>query len=1389
MEEELEIINEKDISNNIKIKSVRNFVNKINKNDLNNDNIYIKYLEDPNIIFQNKDDINNNNLKLLFNELKKDMEEGNNILFPFLDIFPNLIKAYIESDLDDFNNVENNKIYTISESIYLKTFEHLKNNCFISKEALFPIYDYFKYLYDMESKELKKEDEVFLKKFKKMVKLFEIFYESNNLKKENNLSSYCFIGGSICLEFNEEFDILKIFPIEIKINILNSDYLYNINDESFLIKINDEEIKNKDLKKNCIEQKLKIINFLIDSNNIKVNFKFEKKNFGFTEKVKLKKIKSIILLESFYGQISSIKLSIGKINNNKEYDFTPFLLRNENTIFPRNINKISEDKLKRLLPIIKIDNTNLVNINYINYNDSKFDIIDYYGGIIQFLPFYLIIKKLIEISNGKDNKYKDLNDDINYFSNFIIKLIIKKLFSTKDKRKLFKKHIYFVYYILLDLNIFLTVNIEEYEEKKDEYEGIYNCLDLLIMIYYNQLNQFSSKIKELIKEFNKDKNNSNLNYFKKPKKSLNQIYKEYMKSIFCFNNFWSKRNIFYPKSYNNYNNRSIKIKYKQLNYYTKNFQIPYFYPILEYKKYYPEFKSFKGQIFKEDENNILNYDFELNYNKKSVDILKALVSKSNKSIKIKEKCCLILNTHHIFGKITCNVRKNNNFIIIFKNIKKRKKEEYKKCNKYNPNENKIKNISKIVFYNNNEFSDLCYGAIFPFTEKHKKNIIINSKYILFVLVRIYYHRVSAIEIFTINKSYYFNFHNSFEVNNYKSNTILNVFINNSLFREIKLHGKLILGYYNIKYKPYLFPLFEDEINHWDKKVNYFCNYDILTLINIFSNRSFRDVFQYPIFPTLYISIKKKRELDKHIGFQDITRESKKRRNIYLVKYEDKMEDKIKNKNFTEEVVLFTIHYSNPAYVFNYLLRLLPYTFLSIEFQGDGFDNPNRLFFSIEKTLISSLNMMTDLREMIPELYYMIELFYNKNNIFFEKIFDGRSIDNIFIKEDENIESYIKQKEKYGKFLYEMRKGLEDETDINKWIDLIFGIKKKFYENGKDKYQYYEKCSEIDFSNKNPFLIDELSMEKVNFGLLPYQIFNKEFPQIPVKTNEIIKELKLLNEELFIDEHIKINSRNHTFLCKGRILIDENYIRIINPNKKINILDYYYNLRNNNSINDNLLEINNDLFKNNFGFLNFDIDKKKNSKYKDKMSLVNYYFFGNIFGKLSIYSLKEACENDYETEDINSSFVIMMKDSKNAKLPLKIEQIKCLYNHTKEIKYIDFNSRLNILLSYSLDNFINIYIFPKLKLINEIDTKEFKDENDKNYFDAVILLSFPFPSIICHNKEFIYMLSINGELIKYEKLEEGEKIIYSIDKNLGIVEDHVEIFKEGKIKSVFNIFKD
>ena len=57
-------------------------------------------------------------------------------------------------------------------------------------------------------------------------------------------------------------------------------------------------------------------------------------------------------------------------------------------------------------------------------------------------------------------------------------------------------------------------------------------------------------------------------------------------------------------------------------------------------------------------------------------------------------------------------------------------------------------------------------------------------------------------------------------------------------------------------------------------------------------------------------------------------------------------------------------------------------------------------------------------------------------------------------------------------------------------------------------------------------------------------------------------------------------------------------------------------------------------------------------------------------------------------------------------------------------------------------------------------------------------------IICHNKEYIYLLSINGEIIKGEKLEENQITYFYIDKNLGLSEDIIQIIDSNGIR-VFN----
>ena len=118
-------------------------------------------------------------------------------------------------------------------------------------------------------------------------------------------------------------------------------------------------------------------------------------------------------------------------------------------------------------------------------------------------------------------------------------------------------------------------------------------------------------------------------------------------------------------------------------------------------------------------------------------------------------------------------------------------------------------------------------------------------------------------------------------------------------------------------------------------------------------------------------------------------------------------------------------------------------------------------------------------------------------------------------------------------------------------------------------------------------------------------------------------------------------------------------------------------------------------------------------------------------------------------------------------------IKKLNDHYKKIKYIDYNPRLNLFLSYSLDGFINIYVFPKCKLVRAI--KVINITNSNEILKKVALVSYPFPMIFAYDKNNMYSMTLNGELIKKQELKIKNINIYPcIDKNCGLINDFILI---------------
>ena len=152
----------------------------------------------------------------LFKDLNYIYENNYYYLVHSIDL-PNLVELYIESNLDEDkdDNFE-----------YYKIFEELKNYCFIPREYIISIYQYFSDIFHRKEKIIE-NDKNFLK-FPKVVKLWEIFYHKTFKVKSNNpvvfsgYEPFCFspeekkwrivvyLNCPIIKELNENLVLLKL---------------------------------------------------------------------------------------------------------------------------------------------------------------------------------------------------------------------------------------------------------------------------------------------------------------------------------------------------------------------------------------------------------------------------------------------------------------------------------------------------------------------------------------------------------------------------------------------------------------------------------------------------------------------------------------------------------------------------------------------------------------------------------------------------------------------------------------------------------------------------------------------------------------------------------------------------------------------------------------------------------------------------------------------------------------------------------------------------------------------------------------------------------------------------------------------------------------------------
>ena len=76
----------------------------------------------------------------------------------------------------------------------------------------------------------------------------------------------------------------------------------------------------------------------------------------------------------------------------------------------------------------------------------------------------------------------------------------------------------------------------------------------------------------------------------------------------------------------------------------------------------------------------------------------------------------------------------------------------------------------------------------------------------------------------------------------------------------------------------------------------------------------------------------------------------------------------------------------------------PFTEGCLSLQGGQYDVADRLFYSVPHAIENALNDISDVREIIPEFFFMPEMFQQTNNIKFGKMQNGQEVNNVILPE-------------------------------------------------------------------------------------------------------------------------------------------------------------------------------------------------------------------------------------------------------------------------------------------------------------------------------------------------------------------------------------------------------
>nr|XP_046271216.1 lipopolysaccharide-responsive and beige-like anchor protein isoform X4 [Scatophagus argus] len=266
------------------------------------------------------------------------------------------------------------------------------------------------------------------------------------------------------------------------------------------------------------------------------------------------------------------------------------------------------------------------------------------------------------------------------------------------------------------------------------------------------------------------------------------------------------------------------------------------------------------------------------------------------------------------------------------------------------------------------------------------------------------------------------------------------------------------------------------------------NFEYLIFLNTISGRSFNDLNQYPVFPWVITNYDSE-ELDLTLpsNFRDLSKPigalNPKRAAFFSDRYESWEDDQVPKFHYGT-------HYSTASFTQMWLLRIEPFTTFFLNFQGGKFDHADRTFSSVSRAWRNCQRDTSDVKELIPEFYYLPEMFVNANSYNLGVMEDGTVVSDV------ELPPWAKSPEEFVRI---NRLALESEfvsCQLHQWIDLIFGYKQQGPEAARALNVFYYLTYEgaVNLSSINdPMLREAVESQIRSFGQTPCQLLIEPHP--------------------------------------------------------------------------------------------------------------------------------------------------------------------------------------------------------------------------------------------------------------------------------------------------------